>query len=38
MIEGKTENVINTPESAAHSIYLIEKIKESADSRSTVTL
>jgi predicted dehydrogenase len=38
VIEGKTENLLNTPASAARSIYLTERIKESADSRSTVTL
>ncbi len=38
VIEEKTENVINTPESAARSIYLTERIKESADSGKTVSL
>ncbi len=38
VIEGKTENLINTPESAARSIYLTELIKESADSGKTVSL
>lgn len=38
VIEGKTENVMNTPESAARSIYLTERIKESADGGKTVSL
>ncbi len=38
VIEGKTENILNTPESAARSIYLTELIKESADSGKTVSL
>ncbi len=38
VIAGKTENVMNTPESAARSIYLTERIKESADSGKTVFL
>ncbi len=38
VIEGKTENLMNTPEAAARSIYLTERIKQSADSGKPVSL